>query len=1015
MHGDETTGFVLMLRFIDYLLSRYETDNYVKGLINDLEIYINPSSNPDGTYATSNDTICYYCSSRSNSRGVDLNRDYTEPRDTENPAVWEQENVKMIEFMKGRNITLSMNFHGGIEVINYPWDFTSTRHTDDAWFQLISREYADTAQFYSPSWYMDDYGGITNGYDWYYAGGTRQDYLNYYLHGREVTAEISTIKAPESSSLPNYWEYNYRSFLHYMKQATYGVHGVVTDVTTGDPIRAFIEVVDHDVDSSQVYSDETNGDYHRLIKAGTYTFLYSAEGYEQVSKSITIDDYETIIENVEMQVYLEINHPPVITDVLGNQLDTVNLFLEKNSELKYSFNVTDQDNDEVSLIISESLTDNTTINIINDTCIQITPDLDFLGTEWVKIVVADDGEPVSKDSIYLNILYDEEINHAPQIVNEQNQDIDSVFITEFKDSIIDFEFKVIDVDNDSTYLYSAISLTDNTAVTENNDTSIRITPNNGFIGIEQVKIIVSDTGTLALKDSLIVEIQYLEKINHAPRIIDSLENDIDSIYITSFRDSVFQVEILAVDSDEDNISIIEVSSIENIGVASFNQDALLFTYTPLDSYIGNDYLKVKVSDDGDPIQYDSVIVVVSLINYGDNPPLIIDTENQSIDTLHYYTFQDSSIQICINAIDVDDDEISLSKWETISNNGSVNLSSNNLCLEYEPETLFIGNDSFIVWVCDNSEFELCDSVIVIIDVKEKGNNPPVITDINGASIDEIYVEHIGFEPLELKMYYNDIDYDQVSICTVFSLNNLGTIDNISNQDSTFTYQPKLNYYGIDSVKAFVCDNSFYDLKDSVMYIFNINREINHAPIIVDQLGNELDTMNVGIYSDSLAFICINALDIDDDEVSINELISITDHGILNFTSYPLCYIYHANEEFVGIDTYKVVVCDDNEESLCDTLVVNTNIEQYISVFENDFKTVQVYPNPFNNEITIRFEDEFLGKGLVSIFNISGTRVCQTEIKSSLFKFDTSELEVGMYFIIIQTNEQNFKMKMIKQF
>ena len=54
MHGDETGGFILMLRLADYLLKNYNLDTRVKNLVDNLEIWINPLANPDGTYRTGN-------------------------------------------------------------------------------------------------------------------------------------------------------------------------------------------------------------------------------------------------------------------------------------------------------------------------------------------------------------------------------------------------------------------------------------------------------------------------------------------------------------------------------------------------------------------------------------------------------------------------------------------------------------------------------------------------------------------------------------------------------------------------------------------------------------------------------------------------------------------------------------------------------------------------------------------------------------------------------------------------
>ncbi|MBS1231909.1 MAG: putative zinc-carboxypeptidase precursor (CbpG), partial [Bacteroidetes bacterium] len=49
IHGNETAGFILMLRLADYLLENYTSDLKVKDLVDNLEIWINPLANPDGT------------------------------------------------------------------------------------------------------------------------------------------------------------------------------------------------------------------------------------------------------------------------------------------------------------------------------------------------------------------------------------------------------------------------------------------------------------------------------------------------------------------------------------------------------------------------------------------------------------------------------------------------------------------------------------------------------------------------------------------------------------------------------------------------------------------------------------------------------------------------------------------------------------------------------------------------------------------------------------------------------
>ncbi len=57
MHGDETAGFVLMLRLIDHLLRGYGDDPEITALVDETEIWINPLANPDATYFGGDDTV----------------------------------------------------------------------------------------------------------------------------------------------------------------------------------------------------------------------------------------------------------------------------------------------------------------------------------------------------------------------------------------------------------------------------------------------------------------------------------------------------------------------------------------------------------------------------------------------------------------------------------------------------------------------------------------------------------------------------------------------------------------------------------------------------------------------------------------------------------------------------------------------------------------------------------------------------------------------------------------------
>jgi hypothetical protein len=289
IHGDEIIGYILMLRLIDTLLTSYNSSPQIQQLINNVEIWINPLANPDGTYFLSDTSVIG--AKRFNSNNIDLNRNFPNIEDPNwESKLREIETTNMMSFMDSIKLVLSANFHGGAEVVNYPWDTWEQLHPDNNWFIHISRMYADTVHSYSNNGYFTFLNnGITNGYNWYYINSGRQDYANYVLHAREVTIELSDNKMPDESEIEYYWLANKKSLLDYIGQVLTGFTGVVTDSITGIPICARIQIENHDNDSSCVYSDISNGVFYRLIQNGNYSVIIDAEGYTKKIIPVSVE------------------------------------------------------------------------------------------------------------------------------------------------------------------------------------------------------------------------------------------------------------------------------------------------------------------------------------------------------------------------------------------------------------------------------------------------------------------------------------------------------------------------------------------------------------------------------------------------------------------------------------------------------------------------------------------------------------------------------------------------------
>jgi hypothetical protein len=319
MHGDEITGYPTMLRFIDYLLTNYSSLAEVTNLVNGTELYICPLANPDGSYKTAGNDIMNSVgntATRANSAGVDLNRNYPDPIGGLHPdgLVYQPETTAFLNFEATRNFVLSANYHGGAEVVNFPWDTSNgatgtsqvSIHPHDAYFRYVSQEYAQLCQTADGDLnYMDDvYGtgqfpGTTNGAIWYTVKGGRQDCNNFFNHNKEVTVEISATKFPAAANLPFHWIRNRQALLNYVKQASYGLQGVVTD-GSGNPVHAKVYISGTLDGWGSWVETTTKGDYHKVQIAGTYNVIFEAPGYTSQTISTTITNGATTTLNVVM-------------------------------------------------------------------------------------------------------------------------------------------------------------------------------------------------------------------------------------------------------------------------------------------------------------------------------------------------------------------------------------------------------------------------------------------------------------------------------------------------------------------------------------------------------------------------------------------------------------------------------------------------------------------------------------------------------------------------------------------
>lgn len=550
MHGDETTGFPLMLRLADSLLSSYGSESEITNLVNEIEIFINPNANPDGTYYGGNNTVS--SARRYNGNAVDLNRDYPDPRIGANSPPYELETQAMMNFAEEHNFVMSANFHGGAEVMNYPWDtwyYGENPHSDTDWFERVCTDYVTTARTVLSSYMSNLYSdGVTHGATWYRIDGGRQDYMNFWHQCREVTIEISSSKLLATESLNNYWNYNKESLLQYMEECLFGIRGTVTNYKgIGEPLDAMIWVENHDNnnDSSMVFTDSDIGDYHRMIEPGTYDIIVSSEGYISKTASNIVVTQGNIkwlnfkLTAIDDSISLNTNLAYLNDTLFYDQINTHNIVISNdNSAINTSYDIAIE-NEVENYWIELNKSSGTLLGSENDTTIIII-NADLLSAGYYSSNILLTAADSKIDTIPVNIIVKDSISTQiePEIIIDTlwGGDTKEYEIIVENNGLISFNYYVHIIDEASNSWISINKSSGNLMIAES-DTIIAniVTANYDFEELSCDIIIQKENSS---KDTIPVQIYVKDTIAseiYPLSIIDTLDSEISKQYPVAIK------------------------------------------------------------------------------------------------------------------------------------------------------------------------------------------------------------------------------------------------------------------------------------------------------------------------------------------------------------------------------------------------------------------------------------------------------------------------------------------------
>ena len=315
MHGNEELSTELLLVLADYLLSEYYSGNpSVRGLLDSLELHLLPVANPDG----------FRSGSRLNAASVDLNRNFpwswTDLGASGISAADQWETRALIHDASENAYTLSVSLHTGSFGISHLWDYTG--ELDWSW-NGTRIEY--TADYFSdkllpientvdslgegykkllPEVYLGSFFN-REGYDWYPAYGTFQDWSYGALGIPAFTLEIDVRQdfraiGVDSGAIAAAWSIHRVPLLYLLDSglATTGgmlrdghtglpVQGKVTFTRVQDPVSKAIAPLEPQVMGLAAHSDRKNGSFHAFLPAGTYSVTAGSSGYSDAPVFMT--------------------------------------------------------------------------------------------------------------------------------------------------------------------------------------------------------------------------------------------------------------------------------------------------------------------------------------------------------------------------------------------------------------------------------------------------------------------------------------------------------------------------------------------------------------------------------------------------------------------------------------------------------------------------------------------------------------------------------------------------------
>jgi VCBS repeat-containing protein len=441
-----------------------------------------------------------------------------------------------------------------------------------------------------------------------------------------------------------------------------------------------------------------------------------------------------------------------------------------------------------------------------------------------------------------------------------------------------------DIDSDPlTYILVDNGKKGTVTITDNKKGTYTYKPNANANGTDSFTFKVND----GLVDSKVVTVQVtIDEVNDAPVAVGdeyTIAEDTSLNAVTSILKNDYDVE-----NDQLTAKLVTGPAHGNM---TLNTDGT-FTYAPNENFTGKDVFTYKVSDGKIDSIAETVTIHVTPVN--DSPIAVAGNLTVTEDVVKTGTLVGS---------DIDGDVLTYSVVEN-GKKGTVTITDANAgTFSYQPHLNATGTDSFSFKINDGT----VDSQTVTISVNiDAVNDAPVVNKDQFTVSEDTTLHSVS----SILANDTDVENDRLTATLVTGPEN-GTLT--LNQDGTFTYIPKANFYGQDQFVYKANDGELDSVEETVTIQVT---PVNDAPV------STAGTLTVT--EDTLANGTLVGTDIDGDVLTFSIVengnkgtVTLTDDHAGTFTYQP-----HLNA--TGTDTFTFKINDGVVDSQIVTVEVNIN-------------------------------------------------------------------------------------------